>query len=312
MKNKLVFIFLFSLLFCISPVQANNWQVVRNDSVRIFYKKGKAMLAGRVLKLTEKSLRELVQLLGLPFSGEAYIFLAEKGSEWDEITQQHLPEWSQGVTRPQMGIVFLKVDPGGKDVAVVLKHELVHVLMGKNFEPGLIPRWFEEGLATLYSGEDLGQYTGVLSRANLTNSLLTLSEIETVLQFQRSKASLAYSESFLAVKLIVDAIGWQGIRHLFAQLRQTGNWDRAFYAVLEMDQTDFEWYLTKYIQDYYRWNFLLQSDFVIWVIIPALAVFAYLTVRFRKYRRYREWEREETLADEKGSWDEEQENTELP
>ena len=311
---KRIFPFLVAFFFLCGTAEAypSGWRVVRGDSVRVFYRDGRQPLAKDVLALSRRTLPDLCHLLGLSFPGEAFIFLAEKGTEWENATRRSLPEWSQGVALPDVGMVFLKLDAAGKDWRVVLRHELVHVILGKNFPPGLIPRWFEEGLATFYSGEEKGNFSEVLSRANLTGSLIPLGEIEKVLQFERGKASLAYAESFLAVKLLIESIGWEGIRSLLQRLQENHDWAAAFTATLGMDEIDFEWYLEKYIREHYRWNFLLQSDFLVWVIVPFLAVVGFLAVRFRKYRRYRQWDLEERELTEEESRGEENQDSELP
>jgi len=274
------------------------WEVIRGDSIRVYFSPGRERLARQFLENAETSLKQISALLGLDYHGETYIFLANDESQWKAVLQDRIPDWSEGVTQPELGIVYLKLKGDRRSPLVVLKHELVHVLLGKHFSSGQLPRWFEEGLAMLVSGEELGGYASTLSRANLTGSLLSFDEVEQVLSFRRSKAQLAYAESFVAVKLLVESVGWGGIRDLLAVAAMRGSWDEALKTVLELDEKDLEWYVMRKIERSYRWDFLLQSEFVIWVVIPALAVIAFLAVRFRRIRTYRRWEEEEKQQDE--------------
>ena len=288
------------LLFCVvSILPANEKAVYRSDSVRVFYSEGNRLLAQRVAKESTQDLKELSSLFNLPFTGEAFLFLEDNRQDWQQATGEQLPEWSQAVTKTEMGIVYLLVKPeSDRDLSMVLRHELVHVLLGRNVPSRQVgmPRWFEEGVAMLYSGESLADYASILSRANLTNSLLTLDEIESVLQFQRGKANLAYAESFLSVKLIVDALGWPALGKLLQATIQQQDWQAAFQSVLDMNTDQFQWRLFEYVHNNYRWNFILQSDYLIWVLIPILAVTAFLIIRLRNYRTYRRWEEEEEVV----------------
>lgn len=287
------------------PLFSADWQVARNDSVRIFYTQGNRSVAETTLQISDEALAEITSRLKVPFFGGVNIFLAEDEKSWWKLTNKKVPEWSQAVTKPKLGIVYVSLaKKNGKKLPVVLRHELVHVLIGKNFSPGIIPRWFEEGLAMMISGESFSEYISVLSRANLTNSLLTLPEIENVLRFQQSKANLAYAESFFSVKMIVDALGWNALSDILKKTREYNQWDRAFAAVLEMDQDSFQWHVFKEVEKKYRWNFIFQSDIFFWVILPFIAIVAFIFVRIRNYRTYRRWEEDEPEMREESEEDE--------
>ena len=286
---KLLFCFLF-----VQIAQAEDWNVVRNDSVRIFYSLGNKTLAEDILDKTNQNLNELSRISGLKFTGEVRIFLAKNDDVWNSLTNNRLPDWSQAVTESRLATVYLQSkSTDGKSLFTVLRHELVHVLIGKNFYQPIIPRWFEEGVALMFSGENFSDHTSILSKANLTNSLLSLNEIENVLKFERSKANLAYAESFLSAKMIVDALGWNGLRLIFKETQIQQNWPDAFQTVLKMDLNQFEWRLQNEIKQKYRWNFILQSELFLWILLPFIAVVVFISIRIRNYKTYRRWEEEE-------------------
>ena len=286
---KLLFCFLF-----VQIVRAEDWNVVRNDSVRIFYSQGNKTLAEDILDKTNQNLNELSRISGLKFSGEVRIFLAKNDDVWNSLTNNRLPDWSQAVTESRLATVYLQSKTtDGKSLFTVLRHELVHILIGKNYSHPIIPRWFEEGVALMFSGENFSDHTSILSKANLTNSLLSLNEIENVLKFERSKANLAYAESFLSAKMIVDALGWNGLKLIFKETQIKQNWPDAFQAVLKMDLNQFEWRLQNEIKQKYRWNFILQSELFLWILLPFIVVVVFISIRIRNYKTYRRWEEEE-------------------
>ncbi len=312
MQKRILIISLLLLLGLASIGATAEKLVFRTDSVRVFYVENNRLLAARVAREASQVLRELSALFNLPFTGEVFVFLEANRQEWQQETGERLPDWSQAVTKTETGIVYLLVKPAGdRDLSIVLRHELVHVLLGRNVPAGLLPRWFEEGVAMLYSGESLSDYASILSRANLTHSLLTLAEIENVLQFQRGKANLAYAESYLSVKMIVDALGWPALNQLLKSTLQFQNWQSAFQAVLEMDSEQFQWQLFNYVHDHYRWSFFLQSDYLLWIVLPILAVAAYVIIRLRNYRTYRRWQQEEEVEEAEDDDNDEAQNQRL-
>ena len=125
-----------------------------------------------------------------------------------------------------------------------------------------------------------------------------------VLNFKKAKADLAYAQSYVGVKLIVDSIGWEAIRKILGNGLQSKQWDEAFYSVLEMDEEAYELYFLEFIETHYRWNFLYQSDYVIWILIPISVVFIYLIIRLRNFRTYKKWSAEEELTKNNLEFDE--------
>lgn len=281
-------------------ISNEKWQIERNDSVRVFYSDGYEDMAQRTLTVSTQVLEEFSIKLAIPYSGEVFVFLAPDEKAWQELTNGVVPDWSGGVTKPRQGITYLRVNKNKlTNTLPVLRHELIHLLISKNFEPSFIPRWFEEGLATYISNRDVSEFRVALSLANVSKSLIPLNEINNVLAFQKSKANLAYAQSYVAVKLIIESIGWQAVQQILHNGLQSKQWNSSFYSVLEMDEEEFELYLFEYIENHYRWNFLYQSDYVLWVLIPISVVLIYLIVRLRNYRTYRRWSAEEEggLAD---------------
>ena len=291
-KNYIILILIFNL--CCSHAYSSEWHVMRNHSIRIFYMDGYQTIASETITNTMSILEALKTKTQLSFRGEVNIFLAKDRSSWEKLTHDKLPNWSNAVTKPELGIIYILYQQSRKKkMYTTLRHELFHVLIGNNFSGDLIPRWFEEGAAMLYAGERFSDYASTLSKANLTKSLLTLDEIERVLKFQKNKANLAYAQSYLGVKMIVDALGWEGIRDLLVKTRQNQDWNHAFFLILQMDKEQFEWKLFKYIEDNYKWSFIFQSEMFLWVILPFVVIMVFILIRLRNYRTVRQWEYED-------------------
>ena len=93
--------------------------------------------------------------------------------------------------------------------------------------------------------------------------------------------------------MIVDALGWEGIKNILTQVNQYKNWETAFHSILEMDKEQFEWKLYEYIEDHYKWNFVFQSELLLWVLLPFVAVMVFIVIRLRNVRTIRKWDEED-------------------
>lgn len=292
---KLVPTLILGLLAVTSPSvgsQDDTWLVHRNDSIRVYYSQGKLDLAEKTLAISEKILGEYSRLLGMQASGQTSIFLVDTDLKWKELTEGKIPAWSDGFARPGVGVTYIHVK-AGESINPILRHELIHILLGKNIVPGTLPRWFEEGMASYCSAAYLNRFNSALSLANLSNSLLSLEDVEDVLEFNRGKAGLAYAQSFAGFRLIFDSISWSGVREMISMAAQNGDWDTAFYSRLEMTEYEFDTYLKEFVAENFKWDFLFETELVLWTLIPLLVIVSYLTIRIKRNRTYRRWEEEE-------------------
>jgi hypothetical protein len=118
-----------------------------------------------------------------------------------------------------------------------MAHELTH-LMVDYLTGGNYPRWFTEGVAQ-YEEYKLTGFEFKDSAASLKQPLYSMKELTADFD-DLSNQSLAYRESFLAVRYIVDNYGEGALYSLLKQLGRGRNFDQALHNVLQMDQARFE------------------------------------------------------------------------
>jgi hypothetical protein len=117
----------------------------------------------------------------------------------------------------------------------VLAHEYVHAVV-HSVAPTGVPAWLGEGLAVLLEREGAttrpaGPKAGTLQLGDVTRTFGALAP---------GDVAAAYADSGVAVRFIVDRIGYHGLMALVADLGAGEEFDRAFQSRVMMPFADFE------------------------------------------------------------------------
>ena len=208
---------------------------------------------------------EIARRLELPAPKKITIILAKKASQVPPELAPLMPRWAAGVAFPFRRVLVVRLDrlsfaPGGS-FHVVLRHELVHLVMGalgpETFRK--LPWWFHEGTAQVLSGlpffsqeEDLG----ALIQLDILPYLKDLGKEED----RGSRATdLAYLAAFSFASFLEDRLGDDVFARIAKAQRKAPDFNRAF-----LDATGFS-YVTMEAQ----WRTLLLSQ--PWATIQEIA-----------------------------------------
>lgn len=157
----------------------------------------------------DTALPKLASALGVPIGGEVRVYLTEDDAQFRSMQPGEPPEWADATAYPNLGAIFLRApsargaDP--KPLVQVLDHELIHILLGRAFAPMDVPRWLQEGVAQVYSGEAGPEVTQALSRGLRSGAAFSLADLEGGFPDDPIRAQLAYAQS-------ADFVRWMRFR----------------------------------------------------------------------------------------------------
>lgn len=121
-----------------------------------------------------------------------------------------------------------------------IRHEYLHAVMDK-LAAGGCPGWIEEGLAQLLEGdmqEDLNQY---FYRWAGTNGLLSFKQLQRgFTELSDEIAPVAYAQSALAVKMLIDRYGYAALRTYFDSIGSGTPTGEAFQSAFGVDEIYFQ------------------------------------------------------------------------
>ncbi|MDZ7271344.1 MAG: peptidase MA family metallohydrolase [candidate division KSB1 bacterium] len=293
-----------------SQEQTATWRTISGAKVVVRYEEADQRNAATVLQQAEEACSKISDELGLAYLPVLQLIMAPSAEEFASLTHGRLPRWAAGATtlETQGPVIYIpspRWGASGQDLSRTVVHEVAHALVAvaSDFRP--LPRWLTEGLAIRFSREQQWTSPSDVSRALLTNSVVPLEEIEQLNSFPEQKARLAYQESFLAVDYLVQTYGLDAMRIILASAAKGQDIDVAFERAIDRDTWEFQQEWLNFVRKRYRWAFLAELDWPLWVLILALAGAAFVAVRLRTRKTVRAWEQEAKEQEDLQPWESE-------
>lgn len=296
---QVVPILCFGLLF-VWPVKSRgegNWNSLEAPPFIIFYAENDKIFANETASLLKIFYEELSGRIGLESNDIIRVFLSPSEKTFNELTNNLVPDWGEGVADPVKNVIVLKSPSQMEDqnhFPKLVKHELVHILIGHSAKnPHDLPKWFNEGIASYLSADERVSSGEAISKALLSDSIIPLDEIDGVLRFQRTKAALAYEESYSFTVYLVENYGFESMVNLIQELQTEKTFAHAFRDVYGIDlfEAEIAWY--QYMEKKYRWHFLLDFENFLWISILLLFILVFLAIKLRNRRTLKKWDKEE-------------------
>ncbi|MBM4116366.1 hypothetical protein FJ251_01260 [bacterium] len=171
-------------------------------------------LAAELGRLTEAFLRALPVSERPVDTSPIRLLIAADGEQFSRLAGGRNPEWAAALVLERGRTVLIDkrhlLDLGRS--AVLLRHELAHLLLDRRTRGAALPRWFHEGYAQLRAGEWSMEALWRLGRAAWTGSAIPLAQLERAFPATGPRAELAYAQSLAAVQALArDGEGWAAL-----------------------------------------------------------------------------------------------------
>ena len=250
--------------------------------------------SGLPLAVDHDHVKRIVKLIGLTDpGGPIRVVIVPERSEIATGT----PLWIAGVAYSEKSTVLLFPARSPRyphdSLADVLHHEIAHVLIYRAAHGNDVPRWFNEGLASVservWSAEDRRQLAWALA----TGSRIRMAEVNDAFGGGPGHAEAAYALGSAFVRNIIDEHGVEAPAIILAGVADGLSFDRAFERATGIRLTDAERNFSQDVTSWERWIPLITSPFVLWALTTLLALYALVMFRVRRAEKRRVWEEEE-------------------
>ncbi len=308
LRQQLLVLFTFSILIGADGTSRAQWQYRATREFVIAYTPTDAIASTQTLGLLQQTYQRLKKVFQDSLKAPIVVFICADRETFTSLSGGVAPDWGDGLadlTNRRMLLLSPQATAYRRPLGDVVAHELIHFMMHDIVGGNRIPVWLVEGAAIYYSGETEHSDPILISRAILTNSLAAFDELDQVLKFETARASLAYQESYQAVRFLIQRHGETAVREMCASLAVSNNIDDAFKKSFGEDLIDFETAYFDWLRQNYRWQFLLDASMITWAVIIVLLLVAIIVVRWRTRRKIAEWEKEDEAAastPEAGNW----------
>lgn len=178
--------------------------------------------------------------LGSRDLGEIRLVVTADSEGFRDFTRGRLPGWGAGAAFPGGRTIVLRADAG--DVSGTLRHELAHLAVHQAVR-GRVPLWFDEGYATMASGQwDLFDRLGV-NLAVARGAVPGLRTLDAELRASQLSADAAYALAATAVMELARRNPTGTLEPLFQRLGEGVRFEDAVIATtgLSLDRFDEAW-----------------------------------------------------------------------
>jgi hypothetical protein len=253
-----------------------------------------AALAVRLQKMNPQAVIAAMELVGLQATGPPIsITFAPEDSE---IARQ-TPSWVSGYALVPSGRIVLfperQVSYPHGSLEGLLLHELTHVFVMRVARGHTGPRWFEEGIAMVASGErDLedrawGFWIG------LTATPSALEDINRLFSEEPPAVQKAYLLSEALVRYLMTSLGPDIPRRILAERANGISFEDAVQSVTGRNLLEFERSFWAQQTAWRRWIPVMTSSTIVWVAVMLVSWAAFRKQRQRAAAVKRQWEEED-------------------
>ncbi len=283
------------------PPVPEDWESVAGPSAQLY---GPPALLPTLLRLSrevERAVPHLVEALELPLTSTIHVYVVDDDRRFRQLQPTAAPSWADAVAYPSQNLILLR-SPSLRGTATtpletVLRHELVHVLLGRAFAPNRPPTWLQEGLAQLHAGEIGPSTTAILAEGLATGRLSTLDGLAAGFPDDPVRARIAYAQSASFLQFIEQTYGTDALAVLVREMARGSTFEGALHlATGDFLPTIEQRWRRRLAGSGLGWTVLGNPD--LWLGAGALLLVVGGFARRRRFhRRLREMEEEERALD---------------
>jgi hypothetical protein len=267
-----------------------------DGDITVLYGPGAARVAVRVLEVAASRGRAVARQAGLLELGPVVIYVASTDEEFRALTYGGVPDWGAGCAFPERGVVVLRTPVAAPDplrMEDVIVHEIGHIAAGRVLKRVHVPRWFHEGIAMTLAGEWRLPRSPALAGAAASGELVPLDELAVAFPAGSADAMLAYSESFYAVRFLMEEAGQATPAEILSAVAVSGSFEAGLGMLLGRTLAEFEREALASFEERFGWGVFLTRWDVMFGVVTLFALAAGAVRLARSRRLLREWEVEE-------------------
>ena len=153
--------------------------------------------------------------------------------------------WVIGHANPAIGVIVVTLPSGPEqewEIDRQIPHEVSHIYLYRKIGDGYynLPRWFNEGLASINENVINPDYLTLLYRADETNSLIPIDQLCASFPQTSSDFILSYAEAAYLTDFIYSKYGKEGIEAMLASYADGASCDGGVQEALGISLADLE------------------------------------------------------------------------
>ena len=277
------FLFIFNILLCSFSFETTIGACHINESSN---KK-------RLIKHITTTTTSLVNQFGkVDTNQEFYIKIIHSNNEWMKIFPNL--DWAVGLAiKNQIFINNSKIS-SQQELLETISHEVCHIYQNRIKKSTTFPSWFKEGMA-MYFSKKISTNSHAISKSIWLKCLIELENLNNISNLDKNQIDLAYQESRLAYKMMIDKFGPEIIKEIISDMNNNFSFDLAFKKNTGTNLKDFETeFDSKLINS--KNKYIIFKQPINWFFLSAIIlIIIFIIVKFRNKKIIRKWEIEDEL-----------------
>jgi hypothetical protein len=285
------------------PAPPSDFQHIDGGWISLDFPSSVAERATSLLRDAQQFRERVAAELGQPVLERAIVRIARDPEQMAALGPEGAPPppYASGYALPPMHVIVLSLKAPGSweatDLPELLRHELMHLALWDAVAGHHVPRWFNEGLAILESGELAWARRETLWQATISKNLLSFADLDRGFRADSGQVNLAYAESADVVRFLMRDDDRARFGSLVQRVRAGADFDRALDDAYGTDLRKVEYEWREDVSHRFGLLPLLTGGGAIWTFITVLAAAAWVKRRRRSKEKLEEWAREEAEAD---------------
>jgi hypothetical protein len=240
--------------------------------------------------------------LGQPVLDRALVRVARDPAQMAGLAPRNAPPftYASGMAYESLNLVLLSLQAPGTweapDLGETFRHELSHLALADAAASHHLPRWFDEGLAIQESGELWFARWKALGEASVARRLIPLAELDRAFPNDGPEVGLAYAESADVVRFLMRGGDRARFGSLVQRVRGGVVFDRALEDAYGTDARTLEYQWREEVTHHFGLIPALTGGGLLWTLIVALTIVAYVKKSRQAKAKLAQWAREEAEA----------------
>lgn len=223
------------------------WQSLSNDEFEIFWYQQDDDFGQEVLEAANQSLERIRSNVDVSVSQQVAFYVYSKSQEMQSALQSTDQTSTRiaGHTDPALGFSLVSIAANASqslEIKRQIPHELTHLLLYQKLGPdyAYLPRWLNEGLATISELSPNPDYPLLLDRAYQRDQLLPLVSLCNSFPNEAATFQLAYAQASSFTRYLQTEFGNERIEDLLGAYGEGVTCQQGTEAALEKSLTELE------------------------------------------------------------------------
>jgi hypothetical protein len=268
-----------------------DWQTLKTTEFSIYWYQEDTDLGQKISNIAYEGLERIHNQIDVPAPEGVRIYAYASAVDLQDTLMfaGSSASWVAGHADSDLGVIVVSLPPGPEQILEIkrqIPHELVHILLFKKLgsKYGAIPRWLNEGLATIAELFPNPDYQLLLDKAYERGGLIPILDLCNSFPVDAANFQLSYAESYAFTWYLLQTYGNDKIEGLIQAYTNGQNCDQGIQTVYGESLSNLEatWCLARFNENLFLITWIDSLPFMIVLGFVFLVPIGLMVLNFGK------------------------------